>query len=44
MTINEGDIVSSTMAETHLRIDDSDDAIVTRATIAIATTAEVPAH
>ncbi len=43
-TSDEGDNASSTMAKTHLCIDDSNNAIVMRATIAIATTAEMPAH
>jgi hypothetical protein len=44
MTSNKGNNASSTAAETHLCINNGDDAIVTRATIAIATTAKTPAH
>jgi hypothetical protein len=40
---NEGDEASSMMVETHLQINSSNNAIVTRATIAITTT-EMPAH
>jgi hypothetical protein len=43
-TSNEGDDASLTMAETRLRMDNSDDSIVTRATITIATTAKMPVH
>jgi hypothetical protein len=44
MTSGEGDNASLTTAETRLRINKGDAAIVTRATIAIATTAKTPAH
>jgi hypothetical protein len=42
-TSDEGDDASSTMVETHLRINDSDDAIMKRAIIVIVTM-ETPAH
>ncbi len=42
-TSNEGDDASSTMVESRLHINNSDNAIMTRAAIAIATT-ETPAH
>jgi hypothetical protein len=44
MTSSKGNNASSTMAETRLCINNSDDAIVTKATIAIAITAKTPAH
>jgi hypothetical protein len=44
MTSDRGDKASSTMAETHLRIDNGNNAIMTRATIAIVSVAEPPAH
>jgi hypothetical protein len=44
MTSNKGNNASSTKQWRCLRIDDSNNAIVTRATNAIATTAKTPAH
>jgi hypothetical protein len=43
-TSNKGNNASLTTAETHLPIDNGNDAIVMRATIAIATMAKMPAH
>ncbi len=43
-TSNKGNGTSSTMAETHLRINNSNAIIVRRATIAIGTTGKMPAH
>jgi hypothetical protein len=42
-TSDNGDDTSSTIAETHLRINDSNNAIMMRATITIATM-KMPAH
>jgi hypothetical protein len=44
MTSNEGNSASLTTAETSLHIVNGNDAIVTRATIAIATMVKMPAH
>jgi hypothetical protein len=44
MTSNEGNDASSTMVETCLRIDNGNNTIVTRVTIAIATTTTMPVH
>jgi hypothetical protein len=44
MTSGKGDNASSTMAETILRINSGNDTIVMRATFAIATPANMPAH
>jgi hypothetical protein len=43
-TSGEGNNASSTTAETRLRINNGNDAIVMRAKIAIATMAKMPAH
>jgi hypothetical protein len=43
-TSGKDDNASSTTAETRLRINNGNDAIVTRATFAIATPAKMPAH
>jgi hypothetical protein len=43
-TSGEGDSASSTMVEASLHINNGADAIMTRATFAIATPANMPAH
>jgi hypothetical protein len=43
-TSNKGNNASLTTAETRLHIDNDNGAIVTRATIAIATMVKMPAH